>query len=129
MENCPLVIYIRPKILPFSVPLTFRSTPSELRRPTNRFLYRRRHRPDPGTVPPPAGLECASVTSAAGVCLMKNVLPDKGVEDRNLHFILPLEGANKHNINCRLPGQTTPAPSLARSVLVLVLVAIKGALP
>lgn len=26
---------------------------------------------------------------------------------RNLHLILPLEGANKHNINCRLPGQAT----------------------
>lgn len=34
---------------------------------------------------------------------------------RNLHFILPLQGANKHNFNCRLPGHARRHPHHHRS--------------
>lgn len=56
--------------------------------------------------PPPAGLECV-----CHICLGSEFdekcasLLHRSCGHRNLHFILPLEGANKHNINCRLPGQ------------------------
>lgn len=56
--------------------------------------------------PPPAGLECDCHIRLGSEFDEKCAsLLHRSCGHRNLHFILPLEGANKHNINCRLPGQ------------------------